>query len=94
MIVGNLSFNLITPILRRLLSGTAWNEAILITQWEVVRAIFGGRGNTFARIVQNATRLGAQETGQASRRTGIDRDSLPRDLTASQWAGLWTVVRT
>lgn len=159
VVVGNIPFNLTTPILRRLLAGRSWNDAILIMQWDVarkragvggstmmtaqaapwftfalhgrvpssaftprpsvdggilgiarrpqplvstrerkayerfVRSVFVGRGGTLARIVQNATRLDARESGRALHRSGVERGALPRDLTAEQWAGLWTTVR-
>jgi len=43
-IVGNLPFHLTTPILRRLLAEGTWQNAVLMTQWEVAkkRASVGG----------------------------------------------------
>ena len=44
VIVGNLPFHLTTAILRRLLHGPGWTDAILLVQWEVARrrAAIGG----------------------------------------------------
>lgn len=46
VIVGNIPFHLTTPILRRLLRATAWERAILLTQWEVARKRAGVGGST------------------------------------------------
>lgn len=46
VIVGNIPFNLTTPILRRLLKTSAWNHAVLLTQWEVARKRAGVGGCT------------------------------------------------
>ncbi|MCB8043592.1 23S ribosomal RNA methyltransferase Erm [Microbacterium oxydans] len=45
-VVGNIPFHVTTPILRRLLSGDRWNEAVLLTQWEVARKRAGVGGAT------------------------------------------------
>jgi 23S rRNA (adenine-N6)-dimethyltransferase len=44
VIVGNLPFHLTTAILRRILHGPVWTEAVLLVQWEVARrrAAVGG----------------------------------------------------
>ncbi|MDH6196923.1 23S rRNA (adenine-N6)-dimethyltransferase [Mycobacterium frederiksbergense] len=44
VIVGNLPFHLTTAILRRLLHGPGWTDAVLLMQWEVARrrAAVGG----------------------------------------------------
>lgn len=46
VIVGNLPFNLTTPLLRRLLESPAWSHAIIVTQWEVARKRAGVGGAT------------------------------------------------
>ncbi|WP_242547645.1 23S ribosomal RNA methyltransferase Erm [Amycolatopsis sp. MtRt-6] len=46
VVVGNLPFHLTTPILRRLLTDGSWQEAILLTQWEVARKRAGVGGRT------------------------------------------------
>jgi 23S rRNA (adenine-N6)-dimethyltransferase len=46
VIVGNLPFHLTTPILRRLLRVGRWQQAILLTQWEVARKRAGVGGAT------------------------------------------------
>lgn len=46
VVVGNIPFHVTTPILRRLLSSGRWNEAILLTQWEVARKRAGVGGAT------------------------------------------------
>ncbi|WP_423774168.1 23S ribosomal RNA methyltransferase Erm [Ancrocorticia populi] len=46
VIVGNVPFNLTTPILRRLLDEGAWEHAIVLTQWEVARKRAGVGGGT------------------------------------------------
>ncbi len=46
VIVGNLPFHLTTPILRRLLRSSQWQQAILLTQWEVARKRAGVGGST------------------------------------------------
>jgi 23S rRNA (adenine-N6)-dimethyltransferase len=44
VVVGNLPFHLTTAILRRLLHGPGWTDAVLMVQWEVARrrAAVGG----------------------------------------------------
>jgi 23S rRNA (adenine-N6)-dimethyltransferase len=44
VIVGNLPFHLTTAILRRILHGPGWTDAVLLVQWEVARrrAAIGG----------------------------------------------------
>ncbi|WP_454788870.1 23S ribosomal RNA methyltransferase Erm [Mycolicibacterium lutetiense] len=44
VVVGNLPFHLTTAILRRLLHGPGWTDAVLLMQWEVARrrAAVGG----------------------------------------------------
>lgn len=46
VVVGNVPFHLTTPILRRLLSSSRWNDAVLLTQWEVARKRAGVGGGT------------------------------------------------
>lgn len=46
VVVGNIPFHVTTPILRRLLSSGHWNEAVLLTQWEVARKRAGVGGGT------------------------------------------------
>ena len=46
VVVGNIPFHVTTPILRRLLSRGRWNEAVLLTQWEVARKRAGVGGGT------------------------------------------------
>ena len=46
VIVGNVPYHLTTPILRRLLASREWQEAILLTQWEVARKRAGVGGST------------------------------------------------
>ncbi|WP_269305298.1 23S ribosomal RNA methyltransferase Erm [Aeromicrobium sp. HA] len=155
VIVGNIPFHLTSPILRRLLAADTWNDAVLLTQWEVarkrcgvggstlltaqtapwftfalhgrvpstgfrprpsvdggvigirrrsaplvpnghrsryerfVRAIFTGRGGTFDRIVEQATRAPHALIHVALREAGVRAGTLPRDLSAEQWSRLW-----
>lgn len=44
VLVGNLPFHLTTPMLRRILHGPGWTDAVLLVQWEVARrrAAVGG----------------------------------------------------
>ncbi|WP_182348211.1 23S ribosomal RNA methyltransferase Erm [Tomitella gaofuii] len=58
-----------------------------------VRAVFTGRGSGFARIVARAAGMGQGRARSAVRAAGIRQHSLPRDLSAQQWARLWTEVR-
>ncbi|NNM48233.1 23S ribosomal RNA methyltransferase Erm [Knoellia koreensis] len=46
VIVGNLPFHQTTAILRRILHGPAWTEAILLVQWEVARRRAGVGAST------------------------------------------------
>ena len=46
VLVGNIPFHLTTPILRRLLTNGEWQEAVLLTQWEVARKRAGVGGST------------------------------------------------
>lgn len=46
VIVGNIPFNLTTPILRRILDQGQWEHAIVLTQWEVARKRAGVGGAT------------------------------------------------
>ena len=46
VIVGNLPFHLTTAILRRLLAEPAWNDAVVLVQWEVARRRAGVGGAT------------------------------------------------
>ncbi len=153
VVVGNLPFHLTTAILRRLLHGPGWTDAVLLMQWEVARRraavggatmmtaqwwpwfefgvvrkvsadafrprpgvdaglltierrgeplvpwtdrhryqalvheVFTGRGRGLAQILRR----------HVDRRwlhaNGIHAASLPRDLTARQWAALFDAVR-
>ncbi|WP_424936746.1 MULTISPECIES: 23S ribosomal RNA methyltransferase Erm [Bacteria] len=46
VLVGNIPFHLTTPLLRRLLSTGSWQQAVLLTQWEVARKRAGVGGAT------------------------------------------------
>ncbi|MFN3006212.1 23S ribosomal RNA methyltransferase Erm [Mycolicibacterium wolinskyi] len=46
VIVGNLPFHLTTAMLRRLLHGPGWTDAVLLVQWEVARRRAGVGGAT------------------------------------------------
>ena len=46
VVVGNIPFHVTTPILRRLLSSRGWDQAVLLTQWEVARKRAGVGGGT------------------------------------------------
>lgn len=46
VVVGNIPFQLTTPILRRLLNEPGWGQAVLVTQWEVARKRAGVGGQT------------------------------------------------
>ena len=46
VVVGNLPFHQTTAILRHLLHSPAWNDAVLLTQWEVARRRAGVGGAT------------------------------------------------
>ena len=45
-VVSNVPFHLTTPILRHLFACTGWQEAVLLTQWEVARKRAGVGGAT------------------------------------------------
>ncbi len=156
--VGNIPFHLTTPILRRLLGDGGWDDALLVTQWEVarrragvggrtmltaqtapwftfalhgriparhftpspsvdgglleirrraaplvsdrdradyehfVRSVFTGRGSGFACIVSTSSGLPRGQVRRLLARTRIPSGSLPRDLSAEQWAALWAGI--
>ncbi|KUH81191.1 23S ribosomal RNA methyltransferase Erm [Mycobacterium sp. IS-1556] len=46
VIVGNLPFHLTTSMLRRILRGPGWTDAVLLVQWEVARRRAGVGGAT------------------------------------------------
>ncbi|MGD7707284.1 23S ribosomal RNA methyltransferase Erm [Microlunatus sp. Y2014] len=46
VVVGNVPFHITTPVMRRLLRTPHWNQAVLITQWEVARKRAGVGGAT------------------------------------------------
>jgi 23S rRNA (adenine-N6)-dimethyltransferase len=46
VIVGNLPFHLTTAMLRRILHGPGWTDAVLMVQWEVARSRAGVGGAT------------------------------------------------
>ncbi|MSS84050.1 23S ribosomal RNA methyltransferase Erm [Actinomycetaceae bacterium WB03_NA08] len=46
VLVGNVPFNITTPILRKLLTSTCWRDAFLVLQWEVARKRAGVGGGT------------------------------------------------
>jgi 23S rRNA (adenine-N6)-dimethyltransferase len=46
VVVGNVPYHVTTPILRRLLGRDGWQQAILLTQWEVARKRAGVGGGT------------------------------------------------
>ncbi|WAP50536.1 23S ribosomal RNA methyltransferase Erm [Arthrobacter sp. ATA002] len=46
IIAGNIPYHLTTPILRRLLASGQWQDAVLLTQWEVARKRAGVGGGT------------------------------------------------
>lgn len=46
VVVGNLPFHLTTAVLRKLLHHQHWNEAVLLTQWEVARRRAGVGGSS------------------------------------------------
>ncbi|MBT2484742.1 MULTISPECIES: 23S ribosomal RNA methyltransferase Erm [unclassified Microbacterium] len=155
VVVGNIPFHLTTPILRRLLSARRWQNAILLTQWEVarkragvgggtmmtaqsapwfefglegrvpawgfspqpsvdggllsitrrgsplvspsdrgayeafIRAMFTARGGTLDAVTATASRVPRPRARRALAAVGAATTRLPRDLTPSQWAGLW-----
>lgn len=58
-----------------------------------VRDVFTGRGAGLASIVARAARTGMPVARRALGDAGIDPRSLPRDVTARQWAALWGRLR-
>lgn len=46
VLVGNIPFHVTTPVLRRILAGPGWTEAVLLVQWEVARKRAGVGGST------------------------------------------------
>ncbi|MFC4140033.1 MULTISPECIES: 23S ribosomal RNA methyltransferase Erm [unclassified Microbacterium] len=46
VVVGNITFHITTPLLRRLLAQRDWQHAVLLTQWEVTRKRAGVGGAT------------------------------------------------
>ncbi|MGO1510806.1 MAG: 23S ribosomal RNA methyltransferase Erm [Actinomycetaceae bacterium] len=46
VVTGNIPFHLTTPLLRRLLGSGGWQDAVLLTQWEVARKRSGVGGST------------------------------------------------
>lgn len=46
VVVGNVPYHVTTPILRRLLTRGGWQQAVLLTQWEVARKRAGVGGGT------------------------------------------------
>jgi 23S rRNA (adenine-N6)-dimethyltransferase len=156
IIVGNLPFHLTTAMLRRILHGPGWTDAVLLVQWEVARRraavggatmmtaqwwpwfefclvrrvsassfrprpsvdgglmtisrrahplvdtrdrrryqamvhrIFTGRGHGIAQILSTNTELAPSECRKWLRTHHVDLYALPRDLTAHQWADLFT----
>lgn len=46
VVVGNVPYHVTTPILRRMLARGGWQQAILLTQWEVARKRAGVGGGT------------------------------------------------
>lgn len=155
VIVGNLPFHLTTAILRRILHGPGWTNAVLLVQWEVARRraavggatmmtaqwwpwfefglvrkvsassfwprpsvdgglmtisrrtdplvahadrrryqamvhqVFTGRGDGIAQILKR--RMPPDLARQWLRDDHVRASTLPRDLTAAQWAKLFTL---
>jgi 23S rRNA (adenine-N6)-dimethyltransferase len=58
---------------------------------QFVAAVFGGRGGRLERIVQRAARSSRSAAQTAVLRADA-RGALPRDLTAEQWALLWSTL--
>lgn len=54
VIVGNVPFHITTPILRRLLTTGTWQQAVLLTQWEVARRRAGVGGGSTLLTAQTA----------------------------------------
>jgi 23S rRNA (adenine-N6)-dimethyltransferase len=158
VIVGNLPFHLTTAMLRRILHGPGWTDAVLLVQWEVARRraavggatmmtaqrwpwfefglvrkvsassfrpqpsvdgglmtisrraaplvetadrrryqamvhqVFTGRGHGIAQIL--ARRLPRTSIRNWLRDNKVGSKALPRDLSAAQWAALFTLSRT
>lgn len=158
VVVGNLPFHLTTALLRKLLHDQHWNEAVLLTQWEVARrragvggssmmtaqwapfyefalegrvparaftpapsvdggiftmsrrtipmvpwadrkrytrfihSAFTGPGRGIAQILRRIRGLTKSEVGHLCGRAGVHAQSLPKDLTAEQWAKLWACL--
>lgn len=156
VIVGNLPFHLTTPILRRLLRADRWQQAILLTQWEVARkragvggstmmtaqwspwfdfrlsrrvpadafapkpsvdggiltidrcstgripmkeradyhrfvhSVFTGRGRGMKGILTKMSITDQRSLQSTMDRNDVRGDTLPKDLTPEQWAGLYT----
>lgn len=59
---------------------------------QFVAAVFAGRGGRLERIVHHATRSSPSTARSAVLRADA-RGALPRDLTAEQWALLWSALR-
>ncbi|WP_127476643.1 23S ribosomal RNA methyltransferase Erm [Microbacterium sulfonylureivorans] len=57
-----------------------------------VGAMFTGRGNGLAAILQQSSGLSRSRARGILRELGIDDHRLPRDLRPEQWAGLWRAV--
>lgn len=57
---------------------------------QFVHAVFTGPGRGMARVLRNTTGLSASEVGQWSGKAGVRSQALPKDLTADQWAALWS----
>ncbi|MEJ1088093.1 23S ribosomal RNA methyltransferase Erm [Microbacterium sp. Mu-80] len=58
-----------------------------------VRGVFTGRGAGLTSVVARTARLGMPAAKRALGEAGIDPRSLPRDVTARQWADLWGRLR-
>jgi 23S rRNA (adenine-N6)-dimethyltransferase len=157
-IICNVPFHITTAVLRRLLRLPSWNEAILITQWEVarkraaiggatqltaqwwpwftftlcqripataftprpsvdaglllirrrshplvdnqhdyqrwVKTIFSGAGQGLPQILTRAGGIPSRAVGAWCRREGLTSRSLPKDLSAEQWASTYTMAKT
>ncbi|WJL96519.1 23S ribosomal RNA methyltransferase Erm [Microbacterium sp. ET2] len=57
-----------------------------------VAAVFSGRGRSLDQIVAGAARIDRRIARLALAHAGVEPRALPRDLTASQWAALWTAL--
>jgi 23S rRNA (adenine-N6)-dimethyltransferase len=157
-VICNVPFHITTAVLRRLLRLPDWEEAILITQWEVarkraavggatqltaqwwpwftftlhqripavaftprpsvdagllsirrrtrplvvnqhdyqrwVKTIFNGAGRGLPQILTRAGGIPSSAAGAWCRREGLTARSLPKDLTAEQWASAYTMAKT